>query len=699
MATASLVALPRAVFYDSNGNPLSGGSVATYIPNTTTPKQTWQDSGETTPNSNPITLDADGSCLLYGSGLYQLTVTDSLGNAIPAYSGVTGDLSSVSGISTAMLPVVGAASTSAAALLLGLPSVANIAALRLLTTATSSSPVYVDGYYSGADGGGGVYWVNATDGISTDNGGTIIVDASNRRWYLETGGGAISTAKFGCKGDGTTDDSAAFSAADTFAAAATKTLIVAGTSGMNVLFGTSKTLNSVIDFTAGGDIAAASGVTVTLKGQIVAEDRQIFGGAGTFVLSQTCAQQFIVEWWGVKGDGITDCAPGWSSLSRSIPSGGTRIQAGVGKYRFNTAISATLSGTQGALTLAGMGDGETIFYFPNAGTGLSITVDHREGGIHIRDMSFTTGAANGGTGLSITQEEPEGAFQASDIINCTFRGDDGGQATEYWTTGLDLIALSGVNIINCNFYGNQPGTGGTGIHLTGNPSVSPNYEIVINVQQSGFYNNGIGISYDSYVQGLAVDNCNFTNGVVGIHAPSTATGVLAQLSVCNSQFNCTADTIRLEVALNPVNISNTVFFCTSGAAGINLGGSLNVSITGCSFVPVTGGAGTGIIGTASFVAITGNTFDDLSVGVATDSPAAEWAITGNVFQACSAEGVLIQSSGVMICGNVFNGNGLGINVPTTSNSVNIQSNYYSNNTTNTSPASTTGGVKIGGGSP
>jgi hypothetical protein len=89
MATASELPMPRSVFYDASGKPLNGGFVNTYVQATTTPKLTWQDAGETIPNANPVPLDSAGSCLLYGSGAYSIAVTDSLGNAIPAYSGVT----------------------------------------------------------------------------------------------------------------------------------------------------------------------------------------------------------------------------------------------------------------------------------------------------------------------------------------------------------------------------------------------------------------------------------------------------------------------------------------------------------------------------------------------------------------------------------------------------------------------------------
>lgn len=113
MSTASLLPQARFVAYDPNGAPLAGGFVYTYVPGGTVPKLTWQDAAETIPNENPITLDAVGSCLLYGSGTYQITVTDSLGNQVPAYSGLTEDAASLAGISSAMTPVVSAPSLTA----------------------------------------------------------------------------------------------------------------------------------------------------------------------------------------------------------------------------------------------------------------------------------------------------------------------------------------------------------------------------------------------------------------------------------------------------------------------------------------------------------------------------------------------------------------------------------------------------------
>lgn len=69
-------------FCDTNGAPLSGGSVAFYIPGTTTPKNTWQDAGKTVLNTNPVILDSAGRAIIYGNGSYRQIVKDSLGNQI-----------------------------------------------------------------------------------------------------------------------------------------------------------------------------------------------------------------------------------------------------------------------------------------------------------------------------------------------------------------------------------------------------------------------------------------------------------------------------------------------------------------------------------------------------------------------------------------------------------------------------------------
>ncbi len=76
---ASILPQGKTQFFNALGVPLAGGSVYTYVPGTTTPATTWQNQAQTIANSNPITLDSSGSCLLWGSGAYRLQIFDDIG--------------------------------------------------------------------------------------------------------------------------------------------------------------------------------------------------------------------------------------------------------------------------------------------------------------------------------------------------------------------------------------------------------------------------------------------------------------------------------------------------------------------------------------------------------------------------------------------------------------------------------------------
>jgi hypothetical protein len=79
---ATLLPLAEQTFLDNNGAPLAGGRVFFYIPNTSTPKATYQNSGGTVSNSNPVTLDGSGRAIIYGAGQYRQQVYDANGNLI-----------------------------------------------------------------------------------------------------------------------------------------------------------------------------------------------------------------------------------------------------------------------------------------------------------------------------------------------------------------------------------------------------------------------------------------------------------------------------------------------------------------------------------------------------------------------------------------------------------------------------------------
>jgi hypothetical protein len=80
--SATLLPNGKQQFINGNGVPLAGGSVYTYVPSTTTPKTTWQDSGASIANTNPIILDANGMATIYGTGTYREVVYDANSNLL-----------------------------------------------------------------------------------------------------------------------------------------------------------------------------------------------------------------------------------------------------------------------------------------------------------------------------------------------------------------------------------------------------------------------------------------------------------------------------------------------------------------------------------------------------------------------------------------------------------------------------------------
>ena len=77
--TVSVLPSAMTQFSDGNGAPYAGGHIYMYVPQTTTPKATYQDPFGKTPNQNPITLDANGRAIIWGSGQYRQVLQDANG--------------------------------------------------------------------------------------------------------------------------------------------------------------------------------------------------------------------------------------------------------------------------------------------------------------------------------------------------------------------------------------------------------------------------------------------------------------------------------------------------------------------------------------------------------------------------------------------------------------------------------------------
>jgi len=80
---------------DNSGDPLNGGLLYTYEAGGVTPKDTYTDSTEDTPNANPVVLDANGFANVWlGAGAYKLVLKDSGGTTIEESDNVIGDSAS-----------------------------------------------------------------------------------------------------------------------------------------------------------------------------------------------------------------------------------------------------------------------------------------------------------------------------------------------------------------------------------------------------------------------------------------------------------------------------------------------------------------------------------------------------------------------------------------------------------------------------
>lgn len=99
----------------------------------------------------------------------------------------------------------------------GLTTIGTMADLYT-TPIVDGEELYLSGYYTANDGGGGQFYgvTGALAGTYTDNGGTVIVPAGGNgssAWLRVLDGNSVTVKQFGAHGDGTTDDHDYFQAA------------------------------------------------------------------------------------------------------------------------------------------------------------------------------------------------------------------------------------------------------------------------------------------------------------------------------------------------------------------------------------------------------------------------------------------------------------------------------------------------------
>jgi hypothetical protein len=88
MATQNLIQLLASGLRDLDGGVLAGGKVWHYEAGTTTDKAIYEDDAAAAESAQPIVLDSRGCAKVYGTGLYDLVVTDAAGVTIESFNGL-----------------------------------------------------------------------------------------------------------------------------------------------------------------------------------------------------------------------------------------------------------------------------------------------------------------------------------------------------------------------------------------------------------------------------------------------------------------------------------------------------------------------------------------------------------------------------------------------------------------------------------
>ena len=266
-----------------------------------------------------------------------------------------------------------------------------------------------------------------------------------------------------------------------------------------------------------------------------------------------------VVWFGADPTGAADSA---AAINAALTASNF-IFFPPGTYKVLSRISYTINSAS-SVTISGSGQDVTVINWPSAAGGFLFNFTSATSGAHLRDFTLTTGVPGGGSAISLSQTLSvgnPGIPATTDISRITLRGSDGYGVTNYWTTGILISNVSGIQMDNITIAGSSAQVG-TGISFTGLPS-SSTYAVVLDISKSSFFNLGTGFIYGSFIQGVTITQTNFVFVTTSISTIGSETGALVQLAVTDCQFNpgpaSGGSAINLQTALGGVQILNNFF--------------------------------------------------------------------------------------------------------------------------------------------
>ena len=489
------------------------------------------------PHFASVTLDTP--LTVSGGGTGSSSAATARSNLGAAASGANSDITSLTGLTAPLSLGQGGTGATTAAGIAGAISanfyVATIAALRALTSATTATTASVSGYAAPADGGGGIFVVNANDTASADNGGTIIVDAAGRRWY-RIYSGALNVKYFGAKGNGVTDDTAAIQATINAGGANCQIYLPAGTYLNNSASGSITISNSGVSISGAGQ-----GVTtIQATGSSPAA---IFAALSSTDKSDITISDMTLDINGVNsGIQVQYVSRFTVRRCRIINNQYWGINIGV-----TLGTSTTVANSEVTIEDCWFGGGKSTYESLLLFNCAKITVNN---------CYFDSGAS-GTPGVGLYQN-----LDRVSISSCHFDGLDIGL---YYSVSTNNISISGCSFSGCT-------VGVEGANQSDNGAFGQNTVYGLSIANCTFESGGVHMQLGA-TQGASVSNCTFYNSqqqpmqITQGNSPVSPSANFPMISNCEFRNNC----------LNAGGSTNNAAILISGAAN-----SFGI-ITGCAF--------------------------------------------------------------------------------------------------------------------
>jgi len=351
---AVLTPAPKMQFFDINGEPLVGGKVYTYEAGTTTPNVTYTDNTGTSPNSNPIILNARGEASIWlGADIYKFKLTDANNVEIWTIDYISAPISGVSPALTGNVTIETASSSPA----LKITQTGTGLALRVQDEADpDSTPTVVDN-----QGRLGVGTASPSEKVDISGGDLAFTAAAGTLYAKVTPGAAL------------TDIAAAGARALTFTTNSAERIRITDTG----LVGIGKTPSAGVELDVVGDIAAS----VSVKTDTISE---LTSAAGVTIDGVLCKDSQVAPANRVITAATAVATTSGTSVNfGSIPSWVKRISIIVNDVSFSASESL-------AIQIGPSGGVETSGY-------LGTNVAASGGAVVAYSTDFRTGAFSGTT--------------------------------------------------------------------------------------------------------------------------------------------------------------------------------------------------------------------------------------------------------------------------------------------------------------